>query len=131
MIDAFDASLASDYGTKQRQLFAAETLTGSRRRANRTMILHQQDRTVLPLDTLRHIALLASNFRQRLGAGQQACASFFHPPRDRKSTRLNSSHGYISYAVFCLKNKTKSHPHIPRMLLIAHMPSHASTVGRI
>src|SRR2546429_2825639 len=25
---------------------------------------------------------------------------------DRKSTRLNSSHGYISYAVFCLKNKT-------------------------
>src|SRR3989449_2984803 len=27
---------------------------------------------------------------------------------DRKSTRLNSSHGYISYAVFCLKKKTKS-----------------------
>src|SRR2546429_5647365 len=27
---------------------------------------------------------------------------------DRKSTRLNSSHGYISYAVFCLKQK---HPH--------------------
>src|SRR2546422_6865045 len=26
--------------------------------------------------------------------------------RDRKSTRLNSSHGYISYAVFCLKKKT-------------------------
>src|SRR2546429_1522999 len=25
--------------------------------------------------------------------------------RDRKSTRLNSSHGYISYAVFCLKQK--------------------------
>ena len=28
---------------------------------------------------------------------------------DRKSTRLNSSHGYISYAVFCLKKKTKYH----------------------
>src|SRR5687768_17732510 len=27
-------------------------------------------------------------------------------PSDRKSTRLNSSHGYISYAVFCLKKKT-------------------------
>src|SRR2546422_3205743 len=26
---------------------------------------------------------------------------------DRKSTRLNSSHGYISYAVFCLKKKIK------------------------
>src|SRR2546422_2887470 len=28
---------------------------------------------------------------------------------DRKSTRLNSSHGYISYAVFCLKKKKQSH----------------------
>src|SRR3989449_2489675 len=28
--------------------------------------------------------------------------------RDRKSTRLNSSHGYISYAVFCLKKKNKN-----------------------
>src|SRR2546422_7793231 len=27
------------------------------------------------------------------------------PLQDRKSTRLNSSHGYISYAVFCLKKK--------------------------
>src|SRR2546422_6820357 len=29
--------------------------------------------------------------------------------QDRKSTRLNSSHGYISYAVFCLKKKKKKH----------------------
>src|SRR5256884_1595107 len=28
---------------------------------------------------------------------------------DRKSTRLNSSHGYISYAVFCLKKKNRLH----------------------
>src|SRR2546429_1057309 len=28
---------------------------------------------------------------------------------DRKSTRLNSSHGYISYAVFCLKKKNKKY----------------------
>src|SRR2546422_4794468 len=42
------------------------------------------------------------------------------PPRppvksDRKSTRLNSSHGYISYAVFCLKKKkknTETHHHL-------------------
>src|SRR2546429_3580728 len=35
---------------------------------------------------------------------------------DRKSTRLNSSHGYISYAVFCLKKKKKKHTvslHVP------------------
>src|SRR2546422_3996144 len=29
---------------------------------------------------------------------------------DRKSTRLNSSHGYISYAVFCLKKKKRQEP---------------------
>src|SRR2546422_3087901 len=38
---------------------------------------------------------------------------------DRKSTRLNSSHGYISYAVFCLKKKKTSHT------------VHAPTAGRI
>src|SRR5256884_6037427 len=31
--------------------------------------------------------------------------------KDRKSTRLNSSHGYISYAVFCLKKKTYDSNH--------------------
>src|SRR2546422_11231654 len=31
-----------------------------------------------------------------------------HEHGDRKSTRLNSSHGYISYAVFCLKKKKKN-----------------------
>src|SRR3712207_8641560 len=31
------------------------------------------------------------------------------PPGDRKSTRLNSSHANISYAVFCLKKKTKTY----------------------
>src|SRR2546422_7743713 len=32
--------------------------------------------------------------------------------QDRKSTRLNSSHGYISYAVFCLKKKKEQLQHI-------------------
>src|SRR5205809_6044186 len=32
---------------------------------------------------------------------------YVSPGGDRKSTRLNSSHGYISYAVFCLKKKKK------------------------
>src|SRR3712207_8356057 len=34
-----------------------------------------------------------------------ATATRLDPPRDRKSTRLNSSHANISYAVFCLKKK--------------------------
>src|SRR2546429_3698448 len=38
----------------------------------------------------------------RVGAVRAA-----HIAADRKSTRLNSSHGYISYAVFCLKKKKK------------------------
>src|SRR2546429_1502240 len=36
---------------------------------------------------------------------------------DRKSTRLNSSHGYISYAVFCLKKKKVASCMSPMMLL--------------
>src|SRR2546429_4343003 len=44
----------------------------------------------------------------------RGCAASRPPPRrerrDRKSTRLNSSHGYISYAVFCLKKKNASPP---------------------
>src|SRR5437773_2972001 len=37
----------------------------------------------------------------------QSSASRLATPRDRKSTRLNSSHITISYAVFCLKKKKK------------------------
>src|SRR5256886_12473440 len=40
---------------------------------------------------------------------------YYHKPVDRKSTRLNSSHSQISYAVFCLKKKK------------AHTSIHAST----
>src|SRR3989449_6828177 len=51
--------------------------------------------------------------RQRLV--QQEDLRFAHQgatERDRKSTRLNSSHGYNSYAVFCLKKKkTKKNQH--------------------
>src|SRR5437763_11403490 len=42
------------------------------------------------------------------------------PPRasrDRKSTRLNSSHRCISYAVFCLKKKNKKRGHTRRRIL--------------
>src|SRR3712207_7402456 len=44
-------------------------------------------------------------------ARRHPLASGFHPlgiRRDRKSTRLNSSHANISYAVFCLKKKKKN-----------------------
>src|SRR2546422_1438892 len=39
---------------------------------------------------------------------------------DRKSTRLNSSHGYISYAVFCLKKKKNIRKDLQATLLQGH-----------
>src|SRR2546429_3028140 len=49
-------------------------------------------------------------------------------PVDRKSTRLNSSHGYISYAVFCLKKKKKK---ITRSLILIEYISAHPTVSLI
>src|SRR2546430_13297709 len=40
---------------------------------------------------------------------------------DRKSTRLNSSHSQISYAVFCLKKKNKKIMHINRQMSSIHL----------
>src|SRR2546422_5125718 len=67
---------------------------------------------------LRHRAVLvavaldhqhrAADRRQVFGdvpAPELGIAPDVGPAVDRKSTRLNSSHGYISYAVFCLKKK--------------------------
>src|SRR5438034_8095446 len=42
-----------------------------------------------------------------LGRAREPRFDHVHPERDRKSTRLNSSHTVISYAVFCLKKKIK------------------------
>src|SRR5216683_5159142 len=44
----------------------------------------------------------------RAGAGPWRRPDRARPWRDRKSTRLNSSHDQISYAVFCLKKKKKT-----------------------
>src|SRR5256884_6553072 len=50
-----------------------------------------------------------------------------HHELDRKSTRLNSSHGYISYAVFCLKKKKK---HINHMNMCHKLQHNESSVGQ-
>src|SRR2546422_2315220 len=47
------------------------------------------------------VGRLDDDHREDVGVGAVAVSL------DRKSTRLNSSHGYISYAVFCLKKKKK------------------------
>src|SRR3712207_6859392 len=53
-------------------------------------------------------------------AGERAGARLLPPPVDRKSTRLNSSHANISYAVFCLKKKKKTQ----LMYIIRILPYH-------
>src|SRR5687768_17935445 len=51
-------------------------------------------------DDLARECVVCPDVRQEASSFAQA-----RLPPDRKSTRLNSSHGYISYAVFCLKKK--------------------------
>src|SRR3712207_8863136 len=56
----------------------------------------------------RAVARRAAGWRRRPGRGGHRVPVRVHAPRrgeDRKSTRLNSSHANISYAVFCLKKK--------------------------
>src|SRR5687768_18247808 len=51
------------------------------------------------------VALLSAAATSACYAGARRFATAWAACVDRKSTRLNSSHGYISYAVFCLKKK--------------------------
>src|SRR2546422_6591568 len=63
------------------------------------------------LVSLAAVLFVVAGFRSETTAAQAASSapgkSIESPAQDRKSTRLNSSHGYISYAVFCLKKKKK------------------------
>src|SRR5205085_3160517 len=62
--------------------------------------------TLFPYTTLfrsRGEARGGASIRRRSAQGRRGCWR-----RDRKSTRLNSSHSQISYAVFCLKKKKKT-----------------------
>src|SRR5947209_15678778 len=62
-----------------------------------TLFRSQRARSELPLRQLR------------IGRGPLVLLYIHAGRRDRKSTRLNSSHANISYAVFCLKKKKKKH----------------------
>src|SRR3712207_7421939 len=67
------------------------------------------EEVILPAETMREIQTALVQIRKhplladRWGLGER------YRMGDRKSTRLNSSHANISYAVFCLKKKKKSH----------------------
>src|SRR2546422_6791144 len=65
---------------------------------------------------------------RRAALGGAACRARCPRAQDRKSTRLNSSHGYISYAVFCLKKKKKKKRAEINIESCAHVKSEASEV---
>src|SRR5690348_17922916 len=60
-------------------------------------------------DTALRLAALHRRVLHQTHARTDACC-LRAPTKDRKSTRLNSSHPSISYAVFCLKKKKKQKP---------------------
>src|SRR5690348_17795065 len=87
------------------------------------MIRRPPRSTLFPYTTLFRSPLLVCGQTQRISdffgsdltVGLRAVVR-----KDRKSTRLNSSHPSISYAVFCLKKKKKARYHKLHPLLAAH-----------
>src|SRR5947207_10813816 len=85
------------------------------------MIRRPPRSTLFPYTTLFRSRLCW--WRQRQAGLGERLAEVTAPPtgRDRKSTRLNSSHTVISYAVFCLKKKNKK-----KKLTTSTVPSRAT-----
>src|SRR3712207_8151779 len=83
------------------------------------MIRRPPRSTLFPYTTLFRSSEDDTDQDLRIGAGHRGrrlCAHLSiprrsEPARDRKSTRLNSSHANISYAVFCLKKKKTKNTH--------------------
>src|SRR2546429_5292991 len=69
------------------------------------MIRRPPRSTLFPYTTLFRSVLPHGGIRRDGIARRERVGERRVEMRDRKSTRLNSSHGYISYAVFCLKKK--------------------------
>src|SRR2546429_6526826 len=69
------------------------------------MIRRPPRSTLFPYTTLFRSCVVGHRLQGGLDILGGELAVEMLSPQDRKSTRLNSSHGYISYAVFCLKKK--------------------------
>src|SRR5260221_9757320 len=81
------------------------------------MIRRPPRSTLFPYTTLFRSVLASEKFQVPIWQGADEISGAVHPSpahrvervrQDRKSTRLNSSHTVISYAVFCLKKKKKN-----------------------
>src|SRR2546422_788304 len=76
------------------------------------MVFHRLSSALVAVLVSLASAQLPPDVKSDLGEGVPA----FKVRPDRKSTRLNSSHGYISYAVFCLKKKNRHPKPLHRLL---------------
>src|SRR2546428_10018998 len=90
------------------------------------MIRRPPRSTLFPYTTLFRSTISPEALEGRLDAGEDVSIVDLRTPReasrraggagtDRKSTRLNSSHDQISYAVFCLKKKKHKCDHVERI----------------
>src|SRR2546426_12841760 len=108
--EARHAVLHVDVDTRVAQLGAACERLSHRALDGRIVRLHglllrRRHHLELVHDALHAARLPSILLGRRLGFGRR-----HHAEEDRKSTRLNSSHLVISYAVFCLKKKKKETP---------------------
>src|SRR2546430_9935074 len=97
------------------------TLGNAQTPANKKVDFTLEQALTLPTWTLqglarspngKHIAFAVTEPPKEAVEGGTHIWTYSPVSRDRKSTRLNSSHSQISYAVFCLKKKNKTqHPH--------------------
>src|SRR5256885_5406838 len=90
------------------------------------MIRRPPRSTLFPYTTLFR-STCAGGAGASLDLGRRAAA--WPPPADRKSTRLNSSHLVISYAVFCLKKK-KNNNH-ESLLYVSNTTTSSANVVRL
>src|SRR2546430_13678331 len=70
-----------------------------------TTLFRSDDVKTVAVAVLAHRLILAPEARSSGLTGEQIVQETLDKTPDRKSTRLNSSHSQISYAVFCLKKK--------------------------
>src|SRR2546429_7358492 len=100
-------------------VYANEETTEGRHAAN-SQDLHEQSQSSRPLAkgvSIQRPRSIHPEGRER----HNSVTATIRLELDRKSTRLNSSHGYISYAVFCLKKKKKiSYKHLKKYSMYNH-----------
>src|SRR2546421_3944316 len=90
------------------------------------MIRRPPRSTLFPYTTLFRSgeAIAGEVHEDQVGVSPVELRKRFETPQDRKSTRLNSSHDQISYAVFCLKKKKNPVYQVRPPRLISRQPLH-------